>query len=189
MIIAIEKTIKTSEFVENIQGITDSFDFEYEILTAVYTEIKGLYDGKLLADIGKDTLALNIDDVVISVSTVVELIKDISVTKIDALTDIVTYVLTGKLSKVMFDGSAEISVIVVKTQTFVDLFDLKKAQATVDSVFEQTAIVFDGATLRNAKTTVPAIEVDSVIGAVAEVTKVAFESLAEKKYYKKIPKV
>ena len=182
----IDKTIKTSEFVENIQAITDSFDFEYEILTAVYTEIKGLYDGKLLADIGKDTLALDIDDVVISVSTVVELIKDISVTKIDALTDIVTYVLTGKLSKVQFAGEAEISVIVVKTQTFVDLFDLKKAQATVDSVFEQTAIVFGGATLRNAKDTVPAIEVDSVIGAVAEVTKVAFESLAEKKYYKKI---
>ncbi len=149
---AVDKEVTVDAVVSGVQTLTDDFKVKYDVLTAVYEELKALYNDAKLVKIKDATLALELDNVLGSVANIFKATKLTSGEKIDAIADLVKLLVTGTIKAPKFDMEASIVELTNAVDVIYSLFVEGKVQLlddVVNEIFTQINVLYSGETTFN----------------------------------------
>ena len=149
---AVDKEVTVDAVVSGVQTLTDDFKVKYDVLTAVYEELKALYNDAKLVKIKDATLALELDNVLGSVANIFKATKLTSGEKIDAIADLAKLLVTGTIKAPKFDMEASIVELTNAVDVIYSLFVEGKVQLlddVVNEIFTQINVLYSGETTFN----------------------------------------
>ena len=168
---AVDKNVTVDETVEKVQAVTDEFKAKHAVLTAVYEELKALYDGAKLVKIKDATLALELDNIINSVANIVKSTKAIGNEKIDAIAELAKELANGTVKSPKFNGDALVSTVATDVNDIVKSFKpATKVGEITDAALTGLGELYDGVSLKDFAGETMNRKLDNVIAYVEKVT-------------------
>ncbi len=168
---AVDKNVTVDETVEKVQTVTDEFKAKHAVLTAVYEELKALYDGAKLVKIKDATLALELDNIINSVANIVKSTKVTGEDKIDAIAELAKELANGTVKSPKFNGDALVSTVATDVNDIVKSFKpATKVGEITDAALTGLGELYDGVSLKDFAGETLNRELDGVIAYVEKVT-------------------
>ena len=168
---AVDKNVTVDETVEKVQTVTDEFKAKHAVLTAVYEELKVLYNGAKLVKIADATLALELDNIINSVANIVKSTKAMGNEKIDAIAELAKELANGTVKSPKFNGDALVSTVATDVNDIVKSFKpATKVGEITDAALTGLGELYDGVSLKDFAGETLNRELDGVIAYVEKVT-------------------
>ena len=168
---AVDKNVTVDETVEKVQAVTDEFKAKHAVLTAVYEELKALYNDAKLVKIKDATLALELDNIINSVANIVKSTKAIGNEKIDAIAELAKELANGTVKSPKFNGDALVSTVATDVNDIVKSFKpATKVGEITDAALTGLGELYDGVSLKDFAGETLNRELDGVIAYVEKVT-------------------
>ena len=168
---AVDKNVTVDEAVEKVQAVTDEFKAKHAVLTAVYEELKALYNDAKLVKIKDATLALELDNIINSVANIVKSTKAIGNEKIDAIAELAKELANGTVKSPKFNGDALVSTVATDVNDIVKSFKpATKVGEITDAALTGLGELYDGVSLKDFAGETLNRELDGVIAYVEKVT-------------------
>ena len=170
---AVDKNVTVDETVEKVQAVTDEFKAKHAVLTAVYEELKVLYNGAKLVKIADATLALELDNVIGSLAAIVKSTKVTGEDKINAIADLAILLVAGTIKAPAFDTDAKVVEIANAVDGIYSLFVEGKVQLlddVINELFAQiNALYASETTLKSFVADSKKLDIDDTIESVRKV--------------------
>ncbi len=168
---AVDKNVTVNETVEKVQAVTDEFKAKHAVLTAVYEELKALYNDAKLVKIKDATLALELDNIINTVANIVKSTKAIGNEKIDAIAELAKELANGTVKSPKFNGDALVSTVATDVNDIVKSFKpATKVGEITDAALTGLGELYDGVSLKDFAGEALNRELDGVIAYVEKVT-------------------
>ena len=168
---AVDKNVTVDETVEKVQAVTDEFKAKHAVLTAVYEELKALYNDAKLVKIKDATLALELDNIINSVANIVKSTKAIGNEKIDAIAELAKELANGTVKSPKFNGDALVSTVATDVNDIVKSFKpATKVGEITDAALVGLGELYDGVSLKDFAGETLNRKLDGVIAYVEKVT-------------------
>ena len=170
---AVDKEVTVDAVVSGVQTLTDDLKVKHDILTAVYEELKALYNGAKLVKIADATLALELDNVIGSLAAIVKSTKVTGEDKINAIADIAILLVAGTIKTPAFDTDAKVVEIANAVDGIYSLFVEGKVQLlddVINELFAQiNALYASETTLKSFVADSKKLDIDDTIESVRKV--------------------
>ncbi len=168
---AVDKNVTVNETVEKVQTVTDEFKAKHAVLTAVYEELKALYNDAKLVKIKDATLALELDNIINSVANIVKSTKAIGNEKIDAIAELAKELANGTVKSPKFNGDALVSTVATDVNGIIKSFKpATKVGEITDAALTGLGELYDGVSLKDFAGETLNRELDGVIAYIEKVT-------------------
>lgn len=160
------ETVTTNEVIAAIKEKTGKY-VTNDALTEAYARLTSLYEGKLFKDFAADTKALDADDVIEAIGSVIKAAKIIDDAKTDAILAFVGTLLSIDLET--SESAMTVSDLAESVKALIDVFVAENA--AFDEIYADIVALYGDTLLADFAQATKALKIDEIIDVIEKIVK------------------